>query len=99
MRELLASVPIASYLARLFTVMLDRVKCLLLPVFLLLIVGIGFYPKLATEMYDVKTVAVNAEVRQSYTQIAQTNSQIYAKGFLTPKVVEPEVAPILGVLK
>ncbi|MBW4667032.1 MAG: NAD(P)H-quinone oxidoreductase subunit 4 [Cyanomargarita calcarea GSE-NOS-MK-12-04C] len=67
--------------------------------FLLLIVGIGFYPKLATQMYDIKTVAVNAEVRQSYTQIAQTNSQIYAKGFLAPKVVEPEVAPILGVLK
>jgi NAD(P)H-quinone oxidoreductase subunit 4 len=67
--------------------------------FLLLIVGIGFYPKLATEMYDVKTVAVNAEVRQSYTEIAQTNSQIYAQGFLAPKVVEPEVAPILGVLK
>jgi NAD(P)H-quinone oxidoreductase subunit 4 len=67
--------------------------------FLLLIVGIGFYPKLATQMYDVKTVAVNAEVRQSYTQIAQTNSQIYAKGFLAPKVAEPEIAPILGVLK
>jgi NAD(P)H-quinone oxidoreductase subunit 4 len=67
--------------------------------FLLLIVGIGFYPKLATQIYDVKTVAVNAEVRQSYTEIAQTNSQIYAKEFLVPKVVEPEVAPILGVLK
>jgi NAD(P)H-quinone oxidoreductase subunit 4 len=67
--------------------------------FLLLIVGIGFYPKLATEIYDVKTVAVNAEVRQSYTQVALTNSQIYAKGFLAPKVVEAEVDPILGVLK
>jgi NAD(P)H-quinone oxidoreductase subunit 4 len=39
--------------------------------FLILIVGIGVYPKLATQMYDVKTVAINAEVRQSHTRIAQ----------------------------
>jgi NAD(P)H-quinone oxidoreductase subunit 4 len=35
--------------------------------FLALIIGIGFYPKLATQMYDAKTVAVNVQVRQSYT--------------------------------
>ena len=64
--------------------------------FLLLIIGIGFYPKLATQMFDVKTVAVNAQVRQSYTQIAQANPQIYAKGFLVPKA---EVAPVLGIVK
>ncbi len=46
--------------------------------FLVLIIGIGFYPKLATQMYDVKTVAVNAQVRQSYVQIAETNPQIYS---------------------
>jgi NAD(P)H-quinone oxidoreductase subunit 4 len=34
--------------------------------FLALIIGIGFYPKLATQMYDAKTVAVNVQVRQSY---------------------------------
>ncbi|WP_026735364.1 NAD(P)H-quinone oxidoreductase subunit 4 [Fischerella sp. PCC 9605] len=67
--------------------------------FLLPIVGIGFYPKLATQMYDVKTVAVNAQVRQSYIQIAQTNPQIYAKGFLAPTIAEPEVAPVLGIVK
>ena len=39
--------------------------------FLFLIVGIGIYPKLATQMYDVKTVAINAEVRHSQTIIAQ----------------------------
>jgi NAD(P)H-quinone oxidoreductase subunit 4 len=38
--------------------------------FLALIVGIGFYPKVATQMYDAKTVAVNAEVRQAYAQMA-----------------------------
>jgi NAD(P)H-quinone oxidoreductase subunit 4 len=67
--------------------------------FLLPIVGIGFYPKLATQIYDVKTVAVNAQVHQSYIQIAQTNPQIYAKGFLAPRIKEPEVAPVLGIVK
>jgi NAD(P)H-quinone oxidoreductase subunit 4 len=67
--------------------------------FLLPIIGIGFYPKLATQIYDVKTVAVNTQVRQSYTQIAQTNPRIYAKNFLAPKIAEPEVAPVLGIIK
>jgi NAD(P)H-quinone oxidoreductase subunit 4 len=67
--------------------------------FLLPIVGIGFYPKLATQIYDVKTVAVNAQLRQSYIQIAQTNPQIYAKGFLAPRMKEPEIAPVLGIVK
>ncbi len=66
--------------------------------FLVVIVGIGFYPKIAMQIYDVKTVAVNAQVRDSYTQIAQTNPGVYAKGFLTPDV-EAEVAPVLGALK
>jgi NAD(P)H-quinone oxidoreductase subunit 4 len=67
--------------------------------FLLLIVGIGFYPKLATQMYDAKTVAVNAQVRESYTQIAQANPRIYAKGFLFPRIAEPEVASVSGMVE
>ncbi|MBD2532787.1 NAD(P)H-quinone oxidoreductase subunit 4 [Nostoc flagelliforme FACHB-838] len=67
--------------------------------FLLMIIGIGFYPKIAMQMYDVKTVAVNAHVRQSYAIASQTNPQIYAKGFLVPQVSEVEVAPVLGTLK
>ncbi|HEY9297821.1 MAG TPA: NAD(P)H-quinone oxidoreductase subunit 4 [Phormidium sp.] len=68
--------------------------------FLLLIIGIGFYPKLATKLYDVKTVAINAEVRQSYTQIAQSNRQVYAKGFLSsPQIVETEIATVSGIVK
>lgn len=47
--------------------------------FLVLIIGIGMYPKLVTQMYDVKTVALNSQVRQSYVQVAQTNPQIYSK--------------------
>jgi NAD(P)H-quinone oxidoreductase subunit 4 len=46
--------------------------------FFLLIIGIGIYPKLATQMYDVQAVAVNAQVRQSYSQVAQAKSQFYA---------------------
>lgn len=67
--------------------------------FLLPIIGIGFYPKLATQIYDVKTIAVNTQVRQSYTQIAQTNPRIYAKGFLAPKIAESEVVLVSGVIK
>jgi len=67
--------------------------------FLVLIIGVGVYPKIATQLYDVKTVAVNTQVRQSYTQIAQSNPQIYAKGFFTPQIVEPEVMAVSGVIK
>jgi NAD(P)H-quinone oxidoreductase subunit 4 len=47
--------------------------------FLMLIIGIGFYPKLATQLYDVKTVAVNANIRQAYSQMAHNNPKIYAQ--------------------
>ncbi|MCC5650485.1 NAD(P)H-quinone oxidoreductase subunit 4 [Nostoc sp. XA013] len=67
--------------------------------FLLMIIGIGLYPKMAMQMYDAKTVAVNANVRQSYAIVSQTNPQIYAKGFLVPQISEVEVAPVLGALK
>ncbi len=67
--------------------------------FLALIIGIGIYPKMVMQMYDVKTVAVNAQVRQSYTQIAEVNPQIYAEGFFVPKVAKSEVAPVLGIVK
>lgn len=67
--------------------------------FLFLIVGIGFYPKLATQIYDVKTVAVNADVRQSYTRIAQANPQLYAQGLSFPNLAETESAAVMGVLK
>ncbi|MDZ8222321.1 NAD(P)H-quinone oxidoreductase subunit 4 [Nostoc sp. ChiVER01] len=67
--------------------------------FLLMIIGIGFYPKMAMQMYDVKTVAINANLRQSYAIVSQTNPQIYAKGFLVPQISEIEVAPVLGTLK
>jgi NAD(P)H-quinone oxidoreductase subunit 4 len=54
--------------------------------FLSLIVGIGFYPKLATNLYDVKTVAVNTQVREAYTTIASDRSNIYAHNDSVAKV-------------
>ena len=63
--------------------------------FLVMIIGIGLYPKLATQMYDVKTVAVNAEVLQSHTKIAESNPGIYAQTLSVPRIVEPEIATVL----
>ncbi len=67
--------------------------------FLLMIIGIGFYPKMAMQMYDVKTVAVNTNLRQSYAVVSQKNPQIYAKRFLVPQISETEVTPVLVTLK
>ena len=68
--------------------------------FIVLIVGIGLYPKLPMQMYDVKTVAVNAQVRQSYTQVAQTNPEIYANRILAFKrIAQVETAEVLGIIK
>ncbi len=56
--------------------------------FLVLIIGIGLYPKLATEMYDAKTVAVNADIRQSYDRIAGVRPNIYAINKVAPQIAE-----------
>lgn len=65
--------------------------------FLALIISIGFYPKLATQLYDAKTVAINAHVQEAHTQIAQANPKIYAKGLLFPAIGKTEVATTSGV--
>jgi NAD(P)H-quinone oxidoreductase subunit 4 len=66
--------------------------------FMVLIVGIGFYPKLATGIYDATTVAVNTQVRQSYTRLAEINPGIYANSGL-PELAEIEPVSVLGVVK
>lgn len=62
--------------------------------FLVLILGIGFYPKLATQLYDAKTVAVNTQLREAYFQVAQDKPQIYAQGYSVPQIQEPSVATV-----
>ena len=64
--------------------------------FLVFIVGIGLYPKMATRMYNTTTMALNAQVRESYIQIANNNSNIYARGL---KLDQPEIASVEGIIK
>ncbi|NJO77854.1 MAG: photosynthetic/respiratory NAD(P)H-quinone oxidoreductase subunit D1 [Cyanobacteria bacterium RM1_2_2] len=60
------------------------IACLLIP-----IIGIGFYPKLVTQIYDAKTIAVTAELRDSLFTLAeqQTRSR--------PLALQPMQAPSL----
>ena len=57
--------------------------CLILP-----IIGIGLYPKIATQTYDVKTVAVAANVRDALPVVAQQRERLYS-GYIAPKLGEP----------
>ena len=59
--------------------------------FLIPIVAIGVYPKLATGVYDAKTVAVNSQVRESYT-IAKANPEFFAQGLFQRSIAEGNVA-------
>lgn len=54
--------------------------------FLGLIIAIGCYPKLATEMYDVKTMAVNAQVRAAYHEAFPEALQRSAQGRWSPAI-------------
>jgi len=42
------------------------IACLLIP-----IIGVGFYPKLLTQIYDVKTQAITAQLQKSLTTVAE----------------------------
>jgi NAD(P)H-quinone oxidoreductase subunit 4 len=66
--------------------------CLLLP-----IIGIGLYPKLATQTYDVKTVEVASQVREVFPVFAQQqqDSVLYSGGYVAPKILEPQVQSML----
>jgi NAD(P)H-quinone oxidoreductase subunit 4 len=54
--------------------------------FLGLIIAIGCYPKLATQMYDVKTMAVNAQVRAAYHEAFPEALQRSAQGRWSPAI-------------
>jgi NAD(P)H-quinone oxidoreductase subunit 4 len=68
--------------------------CLIVP-----IVGIGLYPKLATQTYDAKTVAVTSQVRSAFSIVAQENPHLYSSGITVPQL--PAVSPqtLLGTVK
>jgi NAD(P)H-quinone oxidoreductase subunit 4 len=67
--------------------------CLLVP-----IIGIGFYPKLATQTYDVKTVAVTAEARNSLPLVAEHPFHITFP-LNTPTVFATETKELSGIVK
>lgn len=58
--------------------------CLLLP-----IIGIGLYPKLATQTYDVTTVALAGQVRQALpSRLAKHSGSLYARQFEAPTLAQ-----------
>lgn len=61
------------------------VACLLVP-----IIGIGVYPKLATQTYDVKTEAVTAQLRGSLTTVAEQPFRFPLPQFVAPSVFGAE---------
>ncbi len=65
--------------------------CLLIP-----IIGIGLYPKLATNTYDVKTVAVAAKVRAALPAIAQQKETSLNANLLKPLPFPAFLAPRLS---
>ena len=68
--------------------------CLLVP-----IVVIGMYPKLATQTYDVKTVAVTEQAHDAFSLVAQSNPHIYSSGFITPQLPHPNTQSLLGIME
>lgn len=54
--------------------------CLIVP-----IIGIGIYPKMATQMYDVKTVSVASQIRGSLPLVAEQPIQL-PQGLIAPQI-------------
>ncbi|MEH2200133.1 NAD(P)H-quinone oxidoreductase subunit 4 [Nostoc sp.] len=68
--------------------------CLLLP-----IIGIGFYPKLATQTYDVKAVELAAHAREVLPVVAhQQPSSLYSQIFTTPTLANSQVESSINIL-
>lgn len=57
--------------------------CLLVP-----IIGIGLYPKIATQTFDVKTVAVASQVRTTLSTVVaqQPNKPLYSRLLVAPQL-------------
>jgi NAD(P)H-quinone oxidoreductase subunit 4 len=67
--------------------------CLLLP-----IIGIGFYPKLATQTYDVKTMQIATHARQVLPVVAeQQPSSLYSRIFTAPTLANSQVQGLVNI--
>ncbi len=68
--------------------------CLLIP-----IVGIGLYPKLITQTYDMKTVEVAAHVRNAMSVVAQQPLDGFSQLSSLPKLPSSKAPELLGLLR
>ncbi|WP_277882859.1 NAD(P)H-quinone oxidoreductase subunit 4 [Leptolyngbya sp. FACHB-671] len=66
--------------------------CLLVP-----IVAIGVYPKLATQTYDVKTVAVATQARNVLPLIAEQPIRIFTPPFFAPPILGAETKELASL--
>lgn len=66
--------------------------CLLIP-----IIGIGLYPKIAMQIYDVKTVAIVAQMRNAYASASQVERE--SSGITAPQLSMVEPQGLLSVVK
>ena len=67
--------------------------CLLIP-----IVGIGLYPKLVTQTYDLTTVAIASHVRQVLPVIAhEQESSLYSRIFTHPTLADSQVSSLVDI--
>jgi NAD(P)H-quinone oxidoreductase subunit 4 len=67
--------------------------CLMIP-----IIGIGLYPKLATQTYDVKTVEVAAHARQFLPVVArQQPSSLYSSVFTAPTLATSQASSLINI--
>jgi len=57
------------------------IACLLIP-----IIGIGFYPKLLTQVYDAKTAQITAMMRQSVPSLAETSQPVAIAPLTAPHI-------------
>ena len=68
--------------------------CLLIPT-----IGIGFYPKLVTQTYDVKTVEVAAHVRTAMSVVAQQPLEGFSQLSILPKLPSSKAPELLGLVR
>ncbi|MBF2026338.1 MAG: NAD(P)H-quinone oxidoreductase subunit 4 [Oscillatoriales cyanobacterium C42_A2020_001] len=68
--------------------------CLLIPV-----IGVGLYPKLLTQTYDVKTVQVATRARTVVSTIAQQPLQSLPQVSVAPQLPRASASELLGIVK
>ncbi|MBW4470292.1 MAG: NAD(P)H-quinone oxidoreductase subunit 4 [Stenomitos rutilans HA7619-LM2] len=68
--------------------------CLLLPV-----IGIGLYPKLMTQAYDVKTVEIASHVRSAASTVAHQPLELFSQISEAPAFTHSATPDLLGIVK